>query len=135
MSAPDWARFLDAPQSIRSLYEEDPDLNQCDLFHVLMDEREDSITLGFQTAQTPVRIRPEWKGKEYNSFTFYLVFSRVQGLAVQGWEAPAHKKVSIRRDSDEKLTVTIASEGSSVAFRARSVALSAARVGLASSSE
>ncbi|NED00291.1 hypothetical protein G3I55_01245 [Streptomyces sp. SID6648] len=134
MSASDWARLLDDPQSIRSLYDDEPNLDQCDLFHVLVDERGDSITLGFQTAQTPARIRAEWEGKEYNSFTFYLVFSWVEQLAVQGWAAPAHKRVSIRRDPDEKLSVAITSEEASLLFRARSVALSAARVGLVSSS-
>ncbi|MFD4129993.1 Imm50 family immunity protein [Streptomyces globisporus] len=134
MSASDWARLLDDPQSIQSLYDEEPDLDQCDLFHVLADERGDSITLGFQTAQTPARIRPEWDGKEYNSFTFYLVFSWVEQLAVQGWAAPAHKRVSIRRDPDEELSVAITSEEASLRFRARAVVLSAARVGLVSSS-
>ncbi|WP_032761872.1 Imm50 family immunity protein [Streptomyces sp. CNS654] len=134
MSASDWARLLDDPQSIQSLYEEEPDLNQCDLFHVLADERGDSITLGFQTAHTPVRIRPEWEGKAYNSFTFYLAFSRVEQLTVQGWAAPACKTVSSRRDPGEKLSVAITSDEASLLFRARSVVLSAARVRLVSSS-
>ncbi len=134
MSASDWARFLDDPQSIQSLYAEEPDLSQCDLFHVLVDERGDSITLGFKTAHTPARIRPEWEGEVYNSFTFYLVFSRAHELAVQGWAAPAHKRVSIRRNPDEKLSVAITSDESSLLFRAHSVALSGARVGLVSSS-
>ncbi|NEB38463.1 Imm50 family immunity protein [Streptomyces sp. SID14515] len=134
MSASDWARLLDDPQSIQGLYDEEPDLNQCDLFHVLADERGDSITLGFETAHTPARIRPEWEGKVYNSFTFYLVFSLVQELAVQGWAAPACETVSIRRDPDEKLSVAITSEEASLLFRAHSVAPSAARVGLVSSS-
>ncbi|PVC91931.1 Imm50 family immunity protein [Streptomyces sp. CS014] len=134
MIASDWARLLDNPQSIQSLYDEEPDLDQCDLFHVLADERGDSITLGFQTAQTPARIRPEREGKEHNSFTFYLVFSWVEQLAVQGWAAPACKTVSIRRDPDDKLSVAVTSEEASLLFRARSVVLSAARVGLVSSS-
>ncbi|MFB8383373.1 Imm50 family immunity protein [Streptomyces rubiginosohelvolus] len=134
MSASDWARLLDDPQSIQSLYDDEPDLDQCDLFHVLVDERGDSITLGFRTPHTPARIRPEWEGKVYNSFTFHLVFSRVEQLAVQGWAAPACKTVSIRRDPDEKLSVAITSEEASLLFRARSVVLSAARVGLVSSS-
>ncbi|MEI5033166.1 Imm50 family immunity protein [Streptomyces sp. S1A(2023)] len=118
-----------------SSYEEEPDLNQCDLFHILADERGDSITLGFQTDQIPVHIKPEWEGKEYNSFTFYLVFSGVQELAIQGWAAPARKRVSMRRDLDENLTVTVTSEGSSVEFRARAVNLTASRMGLMSRSE
>ncbi|MFI1780057.1 Imm50 family immunity protein [Streptomyces rubiginosohelvolus] len=84
MSASGWARLLDDPQSIRSLYEDEPDLDQCDLFHVLADERGDSITLGFQTAQTPARIKPEWDGKEYNSFTFYLVFPGLNNSPFRG---------------------------------------------------
>ncbi|MFD4591322.1 Imm50 family immunity protein [Streptomyces rubiginosohelvolus] len=134
MSASDWARLLDDPQSLQSLYDDEPDLDQCDLFHVLMDERGDSITLGFQTAHTPARIRPEWEEKVCNSFTFYLVFSRVEQLTVQGWTAPACKTVSIQRHPDEKLSVSITSEEASPLFRARSVVLSAARVGSVSSS-
>ncbi|MEU4918099.1 Imm50 family immunity protein [Streptomyces parvus] len=45
VSSSDWAGLLDDPQSIQGLYDEEPDLNQCDLFHVLADERGDSITL------------------------------------------------------------------------------------------
>ncbi|MET9768628.1 hypothetical protein [Streptomyces sp. NPDC006415] len=83
MSASNWARLLDDPQSIKNLYDEEPDLTERDLFHVLADERGDSITLGFKTAHIPVRIKPEWGVKESNSFTFYGVFSRGQELAVQ----------------------------------------------------
>ncbi|MDX3374286.1 Imm50 family immunity protein [Streptomyces sp. ME02-6991-2A] len=135
MSESSWAQFLDDPSSIHTLYDEEPDLDQSDLFHFLADEREASITLGFQTGQTPARARPEWEGTEYNSFTFYLAFSGVQGLTIQGWAAPAHKKVSIRRDPDEKLAVTIESEGTSVAFRARALSLTSARAGLVSRPE
>ncbi|MEU6838598.1 Imm50 family immunity protein [Streptomyces rubiginosohelvolus] len=128
----DWPSFLDDPQSIYSLYDEGPDLSRCDLFHMLADERKDSITLGFQTAQTPERIRPEWREKEYNSFTFYLFFSGVHELDIRGWGNPGCKEVSIQRKTDENLVVTITSEGSSATFRARTVSLAAARVGLVS---
>ncbi len=50
------------------------------------------------------------------------------------WAAPACKTVSIRRDPDEKLSVAVTSDEASLLFRPRSVALSAARVGLVSSS-
>ncbi|MGA4997855.1 Imm50 family immunity protein [Streptomyces arboris] len=135
MGTSSWARFLDDPQSIYTLYDEEPDLDRSDLFHMLVDERGDSITLGFRTGQAPARIRPEWEGTPYNSFTFYLAFSGVQELAIQGWAAPACKRVSIRRDADERLAVAIASEGTSVGFRAHTVSLTAARVGLVSRSE
>lgn len=70
----------------------------------------------------------------FNSFTFRLVFSWDEQLAVQGWADPACKTVSIQRDPDEKLSVAITSQEASLRFRARSVVLSAARVGLVSSS-
>ncbi|MET7501559.1 Imm50 family immunity protein [Streptomyces microflavus] len=135
MSASNWARLLDDPQSIHALYDEEPDLDQSDLFHMLADERGGSITLGFRTSRTPARIRPEWEGTAYNSFTFYLTFSEVRELTIQGWAAPACKRVSIRRDPDEELAVTIASAGTFVAFRARTLSLASARVGLVSRSE
>ncbi|MGA6169585.1 Imm50 family immunity protein [Streptomyces sp. NPDC012600] len=132
MSESDWAHFLENPESIHALYDKEPRLEQSDLFHVLADERSDSITLGFRTYEIPTRTRPEWEGAKYNSFSFHLIFDEVQELFIHGWTAPAHKRVSIRRDPDENLTVTITSDGSSVAFRARSLSLSAARVGLVS---
>lgn len=135
MGTSSWGRFLDDPQSLYTLCDKEPDLDRSDLFHMLVDERGDSITLGFQTDRTPARIRPEWEGTPYNSFTFYLAFSGVQELVIQGWAAPACTTVSIRRDPDERLAVTIASEGTSVGFRAHTVSLTAARFGLVSRSE
>ncbi|MFE2289682.1 Imm50 family immunity protein [Streptomyces sp. NPDC059452] len=132
MDTPDWGQFLDDPQPIYALYDEEPDLDRSDLFHLLADERADSITLGFRTAQMPTRIRPEWEGAEHNSFTFYIVFTGVQGMTARGWVSPAQKSVSIRRDIDGILMVAITSEGTSVTFRAGQASLTAARVGLVS---
>ncbi len=81
-----------------------------------------------------------WKDEEESDFVFaaalltcHLFSSAVRELAGQGWSTRACKTVSIRRDPDEKLSVAITSE-EALLFRARSVVLSAARVGLVSSS-
>ncbi|MFH9198802.1 Imm50 family immunity protein [Streptomyces anulatus] len=132
MNASDWAQFLDDPQPLNQLYDEAPNLDRCDLFHFLADERRESITLGFRTDQLPTRPRPEWEGTEYNSLTFYLVFSGVQELTVQGWAAPAQKRISVGRHSNDGLAMTITSDGTSAAFRSRTVSFTGARVGLVS---
>ncbi|WP_078961197.1 Imm50 family immunity protein [Streptomyces europaeiscabiei] len=135
MSASNWFQFLYDSQPFRQLYDEPPNLDRCDLFHFLADEREDSITLGFRTDELPTRARPEWEGAEYNTFTFYLVFSGVQELTVEGWAAPAQKRISVGRHSNDGLTITVTSDGTSVAFRSRAMSFTGARVGLVSRSE
>ncbi|MEU4030215.1 Imm50 family immunity protein [Streptomyces anulatus] len=135
MSASDWVHFLDDPQEFRQLYDKPPALDRCDLFHFLADEREESITLGFRTDELPTHTRPEWEGTEYNTFTFYLVFSDVQELTVEGWGAPGQKRISVGRHVGDGLTTKITSDGTSVAFLSRALSFTGSRVGLVSRSE
>ncbi|WUW86846.1 immunity 50 family protein [Streptomyces sp. NBC_01451] len=52
-----------------------------------IDERDDSVTLGFDTRAFPVNLPPEWRGKGFNAFEFHLFFTGVTGLRVTGWGA------------------------------------------------
>lgn len=132
MSAFEWGSILSNSQEIYTLFDEAPDLNSSDLFHLLADERGDSITLGFETHQVPARIKAEWEGREFNSFTFHLVFDGVQKLSIRGWSSPAQKRVSIHREEDGTMFATLTSEGTEVSFRARTVSISRMNVGLVS---
>ncbi|MFE4693049.1 Imm50 family immunity protein [Streptomyces sp. NPDC056749] len=132
MSASEWGNLLSNPQAIYTLFDEVPDLGSSDLFRLLADERDDSITLGFETYQTPARVKPEWAGREFNSFTFHLVFGGVQELSIRGWTSPAQKSVAAHREADGNLRVVLTSESTTVSFRARTVSISGANVGLVS---
>ncbi|MFC9648241.1 Imm50 family immunity protein [Streptomyces sp. NPDC056937] len=88
MSTSDWPSFLDNPQSINALYDQEPDLNSCDLFYFLLDERGTRITLGFETPHMPQHGRHEWDSASANSFEFYLTFSDVRQPFHPGMERP-----------------------------------------------
>jgi hypothetical protein len=84
----DWLQLLASPQYLGELYDgSPPSLEACDLFYVHIDERGNSVTLGFDTRSFPVNPLEEWEGKELNAFEFHLVFSDVAGLQVTGWGA------------------------------------------------
>ncbi|MFE4910273.1 Imm50 family immunity protein [Streptomyces sp. NPDC056652] len=100
MSTSDWPSFLNNPQSINALYDQEPDLNSCDLFSFLLDERGTSITLGFETPHMPQHGRHEWDSASANSFEFYLTFSDVRQLNIQGWNGPADKDITFTRGLD-----------------------------------
>ncbi|MFD6340434.1 Imm50 family immunity protein [Streptomyces sp. NPDC060131] len=132
MSTSDWPSFLDNPQSIHSLYDQEPDLNSCDLFHFLMDERGASITLGFETPHMPQHRRHEWDSPRVNSFEFYLTFFDVQQLSIKGWNGPAEKDITFTHGPDGYILAKIESRETSVAFQAKSLSLTKSRVSLTS---
>ncbi|MGW6600064.1 Imm50 family immunity protein [Streptomyces sp. NPDC055036] len=132
MSTSNWPSFLDNPQSIYNQYDQEPDLNTCDLFYFLMDERGTSITLGFETPYMPQLGRHEWEPPEVNSFEFYLMFSEVTQLDITGWNGPADKDITFRRGSNGDILAKIESRGTSVSFQAESLSLIKSRVSLVS---
>lgn len=69
----------------RRLPTEGNDASGCDPFHVHIDERGNSVTLGFHTKVFPVSTPTEWREKGFNAFEFYLVFEGAEGLRVTAW--------------------------------------------------
>ncbi|MFE2034090.1 Imm50 family immunity protein [Streptomyces scopuliridis] len=132
MSTSNWPSFLDNPQSIHNLYDQEPDLNSCDLFYFLIDERGTSITLGFETPHMPQHGRHEWESPRANSFEFYLAFVDVQQLDIKGWNGPAGKDITFTQGSDGDILAKIKSKGTSVTFQAKSLSLIKSRVSLVS---
>ncbi|NEC87637.1 Imm50 family immunity protein [Streptomyces sp. SID12501] len=131
MSA-DWSRLLASPEYLGKLYDgAPPPTGACDLFYVHIDEREDSVTLGFDTRVFPVNLLPEWRGKNFNAFEFHLFFTGVTGVRVTGWGASEAKVIDLTVRDRGHLDVALGSEASGLAFRAASVRLAGTRAYLA----
>ncbi|MEV7558059.1 Imm50 family immunity protein [Streptomyces sp. NPDC089795] len=106
-----------------------PDLDTCDFFYIHIDERETSVTLGFETQQLPPHPEPEWSQKAYNTLRFWIEFTGVTELRVAGLLAEAERAVRITQDgSPTSLRVSVESERRSISFTATSARVSHTRV-------
>jgi hypothetical protein len=135
MSASDWQRLLASPGYLGELYDVPPSPDSCDLFYVHIDERGDSITLGFDTRNFPSSPPVEWQEKGLNAFEFYLTFTDVEDLCVSGWGPPAVKNIELAPQGNGRIAATISSEGSSIAFHAEFLSLARKRAYLAQDSK
>ncbi|WRZ89637.1 immunity 50 family protein [Streptomyces sp. NBC_01007] len=98
-----------------------------------IDERETSVTLGFDTRILPVNAPVEWHEKGFNAFEFHLVFGGVEGLRVTGWNATAAGNIDmIVREGVFEVVLGPAESG--IAFRASTARLARTRAYLASGS-
>ncbi|MEV6792756.1 Imm50 family immunity protein [Streptomyces sp. NPDC051320] len=128
-----WPTFLSDPSDIFELYDRPPALGSCDLFYVHIDERETSITFGFETRQPPSRPKQKWKEKEFNSINFFLYFTGTSQLRINGWGCPGQKNVDILRGDEGGMNVRVSSDGSHIEFRAESASIAHVRAFLAAS--
>ncbi|WP_330304940.1 MULTISPECIES: Imm50 family immunity protein [unclassified Streptomyces] len=134
MSA-DWLQLLASAEYLGGLYDGAPPAHDvCDLFYVHIDERENSVTLGFDTRRLPSNPPAEWVEKGLNAFEFYLVFAEVEGLQVTGWGAAEAKEIHLATHGGAFFEVVLGSEGSGIAFRAATARLAKWRGYLASDS-
>ncbi|QES47704.1 hypothetical protein DEJ50_07625 [Streptomyces venezuelae] len=95
-----------------------PELGDCLLFSVHIDERDASVTLGFETRELPARPKAEWAGTVYNTFFFSLVFPGVAGLRVRGVLAEEHREVSLAAAPGGRIAVSVTGPHRSLAFTA-----------------
>ncbi|MFG2883304.1 Imm50 family immunity protein [Streptomyces sp. NPDC048297] len=124
---------MSASELLGDLYEsEPPTVNECELFYVHADERDGSVTLGFDTRELPSRPRAEWREKTYNRFEFHLLFSDVTEFQVHGWGPQEAREVDISAAPGKKIKVALGRTGSGIHFLASSMRLASARVYLAS---
>lgn len=131
MSA-DWSQLLASAEYLGELYDgAPPPTDACDLFYVHIDEREDSVTLGFDTRVFPVNVPPEWREKNFNAFEFHLFFTGVAGLRVTGWGASEAKVIDLTARDGGHFDVALGSEASGIAFRAAGARLTRTRAYLA----
>ncbi|GLX54657.1 hypothetical protein Shyhy01_76060 [Streptomyces hygroscopicus subsp. hygroscopicus] len=80
-------------------------LSSHDLFYVHLDERQCSVTLGFATQE----------GQE--AFEFFLMFTDVRNVSVNGWGPPGRKKVRLE-EVGGAIIASIDTQGSSLNFEA-----------------
>ncbi|MFJ4690027.1 Imm50 family immunity protein [Streptomyces sp. NPDC088766] len=117
---------------------QDPDLppapEKCDLFYVHIDERGDSVTLGFETVHLPSHPLPEWSEKPYNRLEFYLLFCGVTEIAVAGWTASEAESFGVSAVPEKEIAVRLGRDQAGMRFRASSVRLANTRVYLAAES-
>ncbi|MGW7378541.1 Imm50 family immunity protein [Streptomyces sp. NPDC054794] len=100
MSA-DWMRLLES--------------HDWGLFYVHIDERGDSVTLGFE------------RGEGGDGFEFFVVFTGVDGLRVTGWGAAEAKEVQVSVLDGGVFDVLLGSRGSGIVFRAPAARLGKSR--------
>ncbi|MFR9789351.1 hypothetical protein ACL07V_11860 [Streptomyces sp. MB22_4] len=85
-------------------------LSSHDLFYVHLDERQCSVTLGFTTQQG------------HEAFEFFLVFTDVRNVSVDGWGPPGRKKMRLEK-AEGVIIASIDAQGSSLNFEAADMAM------------
>lgn len=120
MSA-DWAQIPGSVEPLGEMYgAASPPLESCGLDYVHIDERGDSVTLGFTTRSLPENPPAEWTAKEYNAVEICLVLDGVAGLRVNGWGAREAGRVSVR-ENGRNLDIVLGDGEAGVSFQARGV--------------
>ncbi|MGW8556641.1 Imm50 family immunity protein [Streptomyces tubercidicus] len=135
MNSPEssWFDFLEDVQVAGRYFDDAPDLGLCDLFSVHIDERDVGLTLGVNLLRLPDKLLPEWEGKNFNAFTFFLTFTMVEELNADGWRHAPKRSVEIRKYGGRRIWVEVLGQGESVQFTADSVKMSGASAYRASS--
>ncbi len=117
---------------LAALYATPPDLSTCPLYHVHVDERDTSVTLGFETPQLPDHPRPEWEEKQYNTLCFFVVFTGVDELRATGIAAEhpdrRDRTVRVTRTDTGRQRVSVTSDNRTLAFSAAASAVTLTRV-------
>ncbi|MEU6480699.1 Imm50 family immunity protein [Streptomyces sp. NPDC047017] len=120
-------------EELRALYgDSPPPFERCDLFYLHIDERGDSVTLGFETRTLPTHRPEKWTGKGFNAFEFFVVFSGVQGLRITGWGPSESRAADLTVHGGNLFEVCLGSDESGVTFRASAVRLGRTHAYLAS---
>ncbi|MEV7241671.1 Imm50 family immunity protein [Streptomyces sp. NPDC093248] len=133
MGASEWQRILGDPSMLGELYGgRSPALDECELFYVHADERDNSVTVGFDTARVPSYPRSEWGEVAYNRFEFYLLFSDVTGFQVNGWGMREARDFDIAAAPGGAVEASFGDAGTGIHFMASSMRLARTRVYLAS---
>ncbi|MFJ8195415.1 Imm50 family immunity protein [Streptomyces sp. NPDC096152] len=131
----DWSQLLASPEHLGELYDGRlPSPQTCDLFYVHIDEREKSVTLGFDTREFPVNPPEQWVLKRFNAFEFYLVFTGVEDLWVTGWGASVAKLATVGHLGAQVFEVILGSRESGIGFRGSAARMAKTRAYLASGS-
>ncbi|MFF8291526.1 Imm50 family immunity protein [Streptomyces sp. NPDC016309] len=132
MGGSDWTGIVAGTEEMLEAYITPPDLNDCRLYYTQIDEREASVTLGFETSTLPSNPPAEWTGREYNTVEFYLRFAGVSDLSVAGWTFSARDAdVTLSAHGGDGVRVSIEATGSHLEFTASTSSLARLRSYLA----
>lgn len=125
LSLPPW------PQ-LAVLYDVPPDLSTCPLYYVHVDERDTSVTLGFETSRLPDHPKPEWEEGSYNTLRFFVVFIGVEGLRMTGIAAEQPERhdrtVRVTGTAAGRQQVSVTSGTRSISFTAETSQVAHTRV-------
>ncbi|MFF4848193.1 Imm50 family immunity protein [Streptomyces sp. NPDC001194] len=117
---------------LTALYEVLPELGSCALHDVHIDERDTSVTLGFETAHLPEHPLPAWgePGTAYNTLYFTLVFTGIRDLRISGILAEAERTVRITGAAAGRWEVAVDGVVRSIRFSAAGSRVTRVRAGL-----
>ncbi|WP_406218415.1 Imm50 family immunity protein [Streptomyces decoyicus] len=132
-SEKNWIGLLENPEIATRLFESAPDLSYCNLPSLQIDERGTELTLGVDLQRLPDKQIPEWGERKFNNFGFYLTFSNLQDLDIDGWLYTPTQNVEMGRTHESRIRVEIYGEGVSVRFTAGAVKMTGGRAYRASS--
>ncbi|MEU0899092.1 Imm50 family immunity protein [Streptomyces massasporeus] len=118
MSASEWVELIVDQAGLADLYPVPPSLDSCEVSYMHIDERDSSATLGFSTKAWPSRPSDEWLEKGHNTLEFYIKFTGVHDLLVDGWGPPGHKNIVVAHQPEGGIMVSIEEVGSVVKFLA-----------------
>ncbi|GGW58631.1 Imm50 family immunity protein [Streptomyces xantholiticus] len=135
MSASEWADLLAEPWSTRETLGVPPELDDCTLDSCHIDERDTSVTLGFDTRRVPDGSIPGSAESQANALEFFVTFTSVEELRITGWASAAGGAVSMSRSESGGIAVSIDSSAWRISFQARTALLSRARAYRASATE
>ncbi|WP_371618280.1 Imm50 family immunity protein [Streptomyces sp. NBC_00454] len=114
------------------LYDAPPDLSSCPLYYVHVDERDTSVTLGFETSRLPDHPQSDWEEGTYNTLRFFAVFSGVEELRMAGIAAehPGRhdRTVRVTEGAAGRQQVSVTSGTRSISFTAETSRLDQIRV-------
>ncbi|MFD7985906.1 Imm50 family immunity protein [Kitasatospora indigofera] len=91
-----------------------PAFEDLDLFHLLADERGDSVTLGFEHAGLPPAPPPDWLDKGLNTVEFFLVLSGLTRLEIDGWSYRGLAEYTLSRTRPGHALLSMRGPGSTV---------------------
>lgn len=135
MSASEWADLLAEPWSTRETLSAPPELDDCTLDSCHIDERDTSVTLGFDTRRVPDSSIPGSAESQANALEFFVTFMSVAELRISGWTGEVGGTVSMSRSESGGIAVSIDSSAWRISFQARTALLTRARAYLASVTE
>ncbi|MGW4998966.1 Imm50 family immunity protein [Streptomyces hydrogenans] len=137
MNASEWYTLLATTDEVRETFAALPDLDRCSLFFCHIDERDVSVTLGFDTRHVPASLlgEPDESGKaKANAFEFFLTFTSVTDLRVSGWGGSTARSIRIERTpAPAEIAVSVESPTERISFRAHEAVVSRSRTYLAAS--